>query len=165
MQELEQPREIMRMIFVIAAVIMSSHGCFGQDLVLFNPDVLGALQNENIKLLLGGDTNAIAPIEISLELESGRYIGATIVYPKSVSFIAIKKSLNSLYKQFEYRDFKDNKTMDLWRHEPKRFAIQLSEDKEGVRVIYLVFQPISKAMKNIMDAMKSLRDAEKKRKR
>ncbi len=154
----------MRTIFVITAVVLFSHGCFGQELVHFNPDVLGALQNENMKLLLGGDTNAIAPIEISLELKNGRYIGATIVYPKSISFIAIKKSLNSLYKQFEKPDFKDNKTLDLWRHEPKRFAIQLSEDKEGVRVIYLMFQPTSKVLKNMMEAQKIL-DAEKKRKR
>ncbi|MHC4441837.1 MAG: alpha-L-fucosidase [Planctomycetota bacterium] len=118
----------------------------------FNPRILGTQPEDDIDPLLPLTPGQISPIEVSLDTENNKYIGATVIYPKLVGFKPMRRSLNKLYGKYEHKDFTDHPDMGLWRNEDDRYAIQLTETKDDIQVLYLLFQPLDKVLNNIAAA-------------
>jgi len=60
----------------------------------------------------------------------------------------MKQSINSMFKINEIPEFTSDHHMGLWRNEKERLAIQLTEQKEYLRVIYMTLRGKEKTVQN-----------------
>ena len=121
------------------------------DLQHFNAAILGRLAEQPVRLLMPSSGHAIQPETISVDIEDGRYLGATVRYPSEVTLQEGRESLNRLYKKHEMPSFSDDEMMGLWRNEDEEFSIQLTRNDECLRVIYIAFHEF--------DVCESIREA------
>lgn len=78
-----------------------------------------------------GDGGVVYPAQVFTDFVNGEVVGLTAVYDKSISKAEIHKAINLLYEKWEHLD-------GLWRVEPERIVIQLSERSDGTKqLIYL----------------------------
>ena len=121
---------------LVAAFIQ---GATAADLRLFNPDALGKSMDEAILLLVQGNTNAMAPVAIHLDIAATRIWGARLTYPKSVKLEEVREALNSLYKKHERPKLTQKDKMGAWRNEEQGFSIMAAfdEDEKAVIVTYI----------------------------
>ena len=110
----------------------------GADLRHFNPAILGQSANENVKLLID-DFGDIYPSAVQVDVTDGKFSAATVEYSSEISLEEARGSLNKLYRQWLKADFANDPTMGLWRNEEKRFAIQLTREKNAIVVRYVSF--------------------------
>jgi len=85
------------------------------------------------------DADAIYPKAVSIDMDSNVVQGLTAIYDKSVSINEIQAAINKRYGKFAMARFEMPPVM-LWRIEPEKFAISLSEADDGMKqLIYLKF--------------------------
>ena len=123
----------------IALIILNVLAVQAKELRHFNPAIFGKSVDNPIKLLLHGKSNSVEHTGILTDIKGGKFYAATITYPESVSFEEARSSLNKLYKKYEKDSFSENPNMGLWRDEDKKFAIQLTEHENVVRIVYISF--------------------------
>lgn len=133
------------LLVVVGCAISERNSIHGRDcpprpdLQLFHPAILGRPAEEPVRLLMLCDGDAIPPESITVDIEKGRYLAATVRYPSDITLQEARDSLNRLYKKHEKPSFSDCQMMGLWRNEDEEFAIQLTRDQECLRVIYITF--------------------------
>jgi hypothetical protein len=117
----------------------NAHGVFGKSV------------DESVILLLPSDRAAIQPLTIMTDVKDGKYYAATVTFPETVTLSQARASLNELYQESEKSEFADDPEIGLWRIEKHRFAIQLSRDEKGTKVIYITFQPTENILKSLKE--------------
>jgi len=103
-----------------------------RKIVLPNPELIHCRSAECSHLWKhdSGD-DVVYPAQVLTDLVNGEVVGLTAVYDKSIPEAEIHKAINVLYAKWERLD-------RLWRVEPERIVIQLSERSDGTKqVIYL----------------------------
>ena len=101
--------------------------------------------------MLPAHDDAIAPTTVHLDAQDGKYIGATITYPKAIRLEPMRDALNQLHSEYEILSFAEDPGMGLWRNTDDRYAIQLTENDDSIQVIYLTFQPNQRVLENLMN--------------
>jgi hypothetical protein len=129
----------MKITIIASALLLVAGQLNAEELRLFNPGIFGQSVEEPVSITLPADQKAIEPISILTDVKSGKFAGATVFYPKSISFDKARESINRTYKRYESRFSPDNPKMGQWRVSDRRFAIQLTETDEAIQVIYLPF--------------------------
>ena len=83
------------------------------------------------------DSHALYPENISIDIDNEGVLGIVARYGKSASIDDIRSSITKRYGKFVFP--KDSAgPASLWRVEPEKIAIQLSEHDDGTKqVIYL----------------------------
>jgi hypothetical protein len=127
-------------IVLASVVTIGSINALGEEIQLVNPSILGCRASTNVQFFLDAPSQAVRAMRVCLDIEDGYFSGVTVIYPESITLDQAKRSLNARYKEWERKSFADDQTMGLWRNEKEKFAIQLTVDEEGVRLIYLPFQ-------------------------
>ena len=110
---------------------------------LFNTDVFGKSTTDPVVLLKPLEKGQLDPETVMVDVDKGRYYGATVNYPKKLTLAEARKSLNSLYAKYEKKSFANDPDMGLWRNDDAKFSIQLTEDDAHVCVIYIKFSMVS----------------------
>lgn len=131
--------------------ILASFGVMGADIRYFHPGIFGRSANEPVTLLLPGNTEALHPLTIMTDIKESRYFAATVCYPKTITFEEVREALNQRYKKYEKASFATNALMGLWRNEDDQYAIQLTENKDAIQVIYISFMKFSEVWKQLHD--------------
>jgi hypothetical protein len=103
----------------------------------------------------GTELRAVYPWQVSLDYTNGSVIGLTALYDQPTSIGDVQAAIDERYRQWAMVDFRTG-PLRLWRIEPERFVIQLSQTDTGmVRLIYLTFDPkhptSDKALGKILD--------------
>jgi len=118
--------------------------------VLPDPKLLRCGSSNCSGLWLGGrQPSDVFPKQLHLDLNQNCVYGLTAFYDKSVSIHDIELAIDEHYLESKNLDFEKTR-MRLWRVEPEKFAIQLSEaDKKDEKreaveagtkyVIYIAF--------------------------
>ena len=84
------------------------------------------------------DGAAIYPHNSSIDIENGAVLGIVAHYEKSLSIGQIKSSIDDHYGKSTYVIDNETSPVKVWKYEPERIAIQLSEEDDGKKqVIYL----------------------------
>ncbi len=126
------------MKYIIATVfLLIPSFLFGQNIQLFNPDTFGKSIDKPVVFLFESSSNATKPLSIEVDVKNGKYYGATITYPNLVTFDCVKKAIRSKYKDLEESKF-DERMFSL-RNKTKKYAIQLTDSKCYIQVIYIPF--------------------------
>lgn len=134
-----------------------------KDIQLFNPDVLGQSTATELKLLQDKKGDQIEPIGILVNSKEGRFIAATVIYPKEVTFQAARDALNKIYKKYEKESMLRDNEMAFWRVEDKKFALNLIREEDQIRILYIQFQPTEEVMKDILKSIgANIENCEKK---
>ncbi len=137
------------------ALLLIACAAQAQGLRHFNATgVFGKSVDDSVVLLLPANTAAIQPLTIMTDVKDGKYHAATVTFSKTVTLAQARASLNALYPGTEKSSFADDPNMGLWRVETYRFAIQVTHDDQGLRVIYISFQP----MESIVQTLERLAD-------
>ena len=124
--------------------LLCASGCVQHynEIELLNDNILGQSAKSQTPIILqhrGKDS--IMPETVNLDFVNGRIDGVTVDYPCGTSFEAVRRTINSYYKDSERKTFSDDPVIGLWRVEGKGFAIQLSKDEyDKVRLIYLLIR-------------------------
>jgi hypothetical protein len=127
------------------------------DLRLLNTEALGKSVNESMPLLASASTNAIEPSSVQMDIAEGKFYGAILRYPESVSLEEARASINKIYKGHENPKLVYKEKMGSWRIEDKKFGIQLSKDEDNnVQVIFVKFQPVDKILEKIPKVMQKI---------
>jgi hypothetical protein len=129
----------MKISIIASALLLVASQLHADELRFFNPGIFGKSVEEPVSITLPADQKTMEPISILTDVKSGKFAGATVYYPKSISFDKARESINKKYKQYESKFSPDNPKMGLWRASDRRFAIQLTETDEAIQVIYLPF--------------------------
>jgi hypothetical protein len=141
----------MRGILIIAAVFLATvRSTNAGGVQLFNTEVLGQPTSQAVTLLAGPAEGDAEPYVVSSDIACGSYYAASVYYRTPVTFQLLRSALNRRYAAFEtpspeQETLSLSPDMGLWRvidpdgtrAERRGFAIQLSTDDEGVRVIYI----------------------------
>lgn len=104
-----------------------------RKIVLPNPELIHCRSAECSRLWKQnwGSGGVVYPAQVLTDFVKGEVVGLTAIYDKSVSQEEIRKAVDLLYAKWERLD-------GLWRVEPERIVIQLSERKDGTKqLIYL----------------------------
>jgi hypothetical protein len=141
----------MRRVLMLAAVCLAAvRPTEAGGVQLFNTEVLGVQTSKAVRLLVDPAVGDAEPYVVWSDIACGAYYAASVFYRKPVTFDQVRVALNGRYASFETsspelkaRPF--SASMGLWRvidpqgtpSERQGFAIQLSVDEEGVRVIYI----------------------------
>ena len=89
------------------------------------------------------DPRAIYPKQISIDIDNNVVQGLTAIYDKSISIGDLQLAINEHYGNFVLENLRVP-PMQVWRVEPEKFVISLSEAEDGMKqVIYLKFSPVS----------------------
>lgn len=123
----------------------------GKQFVLPNPKLLRCAPSECNALWLenASDPNAVFPKQLIIDMDQNCLYGFTVKYDKSVPVADVRAAIDERYGKWAVAGFK-NSALGLWRVEPEKFAIQLTEidrkdEKRHVaeagtkEVIYLAF--------------------------
>lgn len=145
----------MKLISILCCFLnLANYYSYGEAPKLFNPEILGATTEAPIIMFVDNAKQLVNPKLISLDITNLKYSGVTLFYPTNVSFPEAKAALNTIYRRFELDSFKGTKTLALWRNTEKRFAIQLSSDEHGIKMVYLPFAPTADVIKSLQDSNK-----------
>ncbi len=100
----------------------------------------------------------IDPETIMVDVDKGKYIAATVRYPKKLSLAEARRSLNTVYAKYESKTFADDPTMGIWRNEDDQFSIQLTEEEDTLAVIYIKYSLLTeeKIRKSFSRALKDI---------
>lgn len=142
----------MNMKKIIFGLVLAFLGSIAEakDIQLFNPDIFGQPISTAIKTLQDKKSDETEPVNILLDIKCGKYYAASVFYPKKVTLAEARESLNRLYKNYETLSLLKESSLALWRVEDKRFAIQLGQEEDRIRIIYIQFQPTKTVMKDIL---------------
>ena len=148
----------MKIPVAVAVLMIVSASCSrgnregGRQIVLPNPDLLRTCPAKGPQLWrdLRSGGGEIYPAKFWIDLaKGGCSYGFMVWYDKSVSMEEVRTAINQHYGKWEKTDFaRPDSKMRLWRIEPERFVIQLTqvgEDEKGqnpgepgmTQVIYL----------------------------
>lgn len=84
------------------------------------------------------DVEPIYPHNINIDIENGAVLGIAAHYDKAVSMGDVKASIDDHYGKSTYVIDNEKSPVKVWRVEPEKIAIQLSEEDNGMKeVIYL----------------------------
>jgi hypothetical protein len=75
------------------------------------------------------DGGAVYPAQVLTDFVKGEVVGLTAVYDKSVSTNELRAAINTLYEKWALD------VDGLWRVEPEQLVIQLSENRNGAKVV------------------------------
>lgn len=109
-----------------------------RKIVLPNPQLIHCRSAECSQLWKqdSGDGGVVYPAQVLTDLVNGEVVGLTAVYDKSVSKKELSAAINTLYQKWALQGD------GLWRVEPERIVIALSESSDGAKeVIYLKLKP------------------------
>lgn len=125
---------------VIFSLVLAFLGSIAEakDIQLFNPDIFGQPTSTAIKTLQDKKSDETEPVNILLDIKCGKYYAASVFYPKKVTFTEARESLHRLYKNYETLSLP---SQALWRVEDKRSAIQLVQEEDQIKILYIQFQP------------------------
>ena len=85
-----------------------------------------------------GRTAAIYPHDVNVDVDNGAALGILAHYDKSVSMSDIKASIDGHYGKSTHVIDNETSPVKVWRVEPEKIAIQLSEEDNGMKeLIYL----------------------------
>jgi hypothetical protein len=127
---------------LIGAIIftLACSAAYAKDVQLFNPNIFGQTTSNAVRILQDKRFDEIEPGNIILDIKNNKFVGATVLYSKPTTFAEVRDSLNRLYKNSENMLlFKEGVTAS-WSIEDKKFVIQLSQEENRIRVIYIQFQ-------------------------
>jgi hypothetical protein len=134
-------------VFLFLFICSVAHA---KEIQLLNPDFFGKLTSTMIKLLYDRQSDELEPYMVTADIKCGRYSAATAFYPNKVTFADARESLNKSYKEYENMSlFKESKQA-LWRVDDKKFAIQLIQEEDRIRILYIRFQPTKDVLRNIL---------------
>lgn len=125
-------------------------------IILPNAKLIGCTSSSCPPVLpRGTDSVAVYPWQVSLDYTDGSVIGLVTLYDEPASVEEVQAAVNESYAVWANANFRTG-PVRLWRVEPEHFAIQLSQDDNGmIRLIYLTFDakhPTSeRALKEILD--------------
>lgn len=97
-------------------------------LVLPNPKLLRCKSADCFQLWLEtpGESNAIFPKQLSIDIKQNCLYGMTATYDKSVPLADVKAAIDDRYAKWAYPENGNaDVPVKLWRVEPEKFAIQL----------------------------------------
>lgn len=120
-----------------------------RKIVLPNPQLIHCRSAECSQLWTqdSADGGVVYPAQVFTDFVNGEVVGLTAVYDQSVSEKELHAAINTLYEKWERLDLK-SQNGGLWRVEPERIVIQLSERSDGTKqLIYLKF---SKGMNSLV---------------
>jgi hypothetical protein len=123
-----------------------SHNTTGHLLRLFNTGVFGLSMNDAAVLLEPRLPGALNPTTIMVDVDKDRYFAATVTYPKKISFAEARRCLNSRYRKWEKESFANDPTMGLWRNEDDKLAVQLNDDGDSLKIVYIKFSQVTPEM-------------------
>ncbi|GEM_PF-2199364 len=97
-------------------------------IILPSPQLLRCKATDCFQLWSGKpeERNAIFPKQFVVDMNGDCLYGMTATYDKSVSVEAIKEAIDTEYGKWALSDFAKS-PIKLWRVQPEKFAIQLSE--------------------------------------
>jgi hypothetical protein len=128
-------RVIAVIVYLLASLCAGAQvGDSTRKIVLPNPQLIHCRSAECSQLWKqdSGDGGVVYPAQVLTDFVNGEVVGLTAVYDKSISKKELRAAINTLYKKWALQ------TDGLWRVEPERIVIQLSEGSDGVKqVIYL----------------------------
>lgn len=125
-----------RFLILLLAILPPVSGCGTNTVVLPNPEILGASPaSENQILAISSNRTNHSPKEVRLVLVDGNIDEIQAFYSDKVAFEHIATAIGSHYREFEMADL-HRENFRLWRVQPKKFVIQLSE-YEGDRLLIL----------------------------
>ena len=126
----------MRNLVVFAMLMMGLVSCSrsnhenGRQIVLPNPSLLKACPSKHPPLWRDPPTGtkAIYPAKFHVDFtEGGCSYGFMAWYDKSVSFEQMRQAINQRYGKWEKMELLRPGTISIWRIEPERFVISLTE--------------------------------------
>ena len=133
-----------RLIAVIFTIGLTFSGTAkpesGRRVVLPNSKLIGckALACSQIWQDTPTDAESLYPHNMSIDIENGAVLGIVAHYDNSVSVGDIKASIDDHYGKSTYVIENETSPAKVWRVEPEKIAIQLSEEDNGMKeVIYL----------------------------
>jgi hypothetical protein len=129
----------MKKWILILTCLFLSTAAEARDIQLFDTEVLGKPTGATVKLLRDRKANEIEPIVVMVDVEKGKYVAATLLYPRSATFHEARASLNRLYAEYENKDILIPDSMAVWRNRDKLFSIQLTRDEDVLGIIYIGF--------------------------
>ena len=134
-----------------------------RHLRFFNTAIFGKTTAEPVVLLKPALSGQLDPETVMVDIDKGRYFAATVRYPRRISFADARRSLNTIYAKHEIKSFADDPIMGLWRNEEEKFAIQLTEEKDNLVVIYIKFSLVTedKFFESFSRAIRELESDEK----
>ncbi len=136
--------KVLQIIIVIFLVSTSFAKEFEEVVVLPNPEIIGKrVQSLNTSHLIIAKNNSgkkmIYPFEIVLDIEDGKITALKASYNSSLGLEKVESEINKLYKKWALKGFEDT-NMRLWRIEPYKFAISVSQEENCIEVIILPFR-------------------------
>jgi len=134
----------LQIIIVIFLVSISFAKEAEKVVVLPNPKIVGKkIQLLNTSLLMtltdNSAKNIIYPFEIVVDIEDGKVTAIKASYNNSLGLEEVVSEINKLYKKWALKGF-ENTNMRLWRVEPYKFAISVSQEENCIEVIILPFR-------------------------
>ncbi len=114
---------------------------------LLNTEIFGHSADDAVVLLQPNDGSKVDPEYVLTDIKGGRYYAATVCYPPTLTVDDVRMSINEVYGKYELRDLDG-----VWRNADDKFAIGLNKDTDGIHVMYITFQPIREAFKNMLKA-------------
>ena len=130
------------MKILIGAIIftLACSAVHAKDVQLFNPNIFGQTTSNAVKILQDKRFDETEPGNVILDIKNNKFVGATVLYLKPATFAEVRDSLNRLYKNSENMLLFKEGVSAAWSVEDKKFVIQLSQDENRIRVIYIQFQ-------------------------
>ena len=122
--------------------------------VLPNPNLIRCSTSSCPPVLPDGtDPRAVYPWQVSLDYTNGSVIGLTALYDQPTTIDDVQAVVNERYGQSAMPEFRTG-PVRLWRVEPERFVINLSQADTGmVRLIYLTFDPKHPTSEKVLEKM------------
>ena len=130
----------MKLFMMFLVLLLLPPMALAKDIQLFNADILGQPTSNEIKLLQNKKPNEVEPFTTLLNIRNGVYVAATIMYPEEVTFQEARDSLNRIYKNCEQLPLLRDREMAVWRVENKKYAVDLIQQEDKIRIMYIQFQ-------------------------
>ena len=125
--------------FIVILFIASN--AYSEVIQIVNTDFLGSSADQPITFLGTNHKNSHATKSISVDIESGCYSAATVVYSELLTISKVKQALNHKYQKYESKITRGKPLAGLWRNQDKKFAIQITTDDDGdILVLYVRFR-------------------------
>jgi hypothetical protein len=144
---------IIKKYLTIISLLITCSTAHAKDLQHFNPEVFGQSTKDSVKLLYAPKPGDIEPVTLMVDVKDGIFHAATVTYPKKLTVEEARQSLNKLYKTYEKISLVREGEMGVWRVENKKFAIMLTREQGGIKVLYLQFMPKEEVFRHLLRSM------------
>ena len=132
----------MKTLIITFIIIISCSTLQAKDIQLFNPDCFAQRTSNAIKLLYDKKVDEREPDSVTADIKCGIYYAASVSYSKDIAFADARESLNKLYKNYEIRSLLKKNRIAVWRVENEGFSIQLTREKDRIRINYIHYKSV-----------------------